>query len=372
MTSLRKALQRHLAAFVADSIEGAPEEAVVVAPATLEEAGKILALASEHSLPVLVWGGGTHQGLGHPVDAAIVLSTARLDSIVDWQPGDLTVVVEAGVRIADLEGRLAEKGQTGVLPEVPGEGTVGGAVAAGESGFRRLRYGPTRERILEVELVTGDGRMVRGGGRVVKNVTGYDLPRLVTGSFGALGLVGRVCLKLWPLPATTGTVTLPAPRPDYGHRPLAVVEERSRTLVFVAGTAAEVEARAAELGGTFREGLHWPQGPDGAIQVSVRVAPRLVPRALEHLPASWSYQALPGVGEIRLGAPSFEPERMADLRGWVEGQGGALVLRDAPLPVYDEFDPWGTPPDGLDLQRRVIARFDPDRVINPGRLPGGL
>jgi glycolate oxidase FAD binding subunit len=372
MTSLRSALQRRLTAYLSDPIDGAPDEAVFVAPATLVEAAEVLAAASEHSLPVLVWGGGTHQGMGSRVDPAIVLSTARLDSIVDWQPEDLTVVVEAGVRVVDLEDRLSEHRQTAVLPEVPGDGTVGGVIAAGISGFRRLRYGPTRDRMLEVDLVTGDGRTVRGGGRVVKNVTGYDLPRLATGSFGSLGLVGRVCLKLWPLPAVEQTVTLPEPRPDYGYRPLAVIEEPERVLVFLAGTSAEVEARVAELGGRSEEGLRWPDPPAGSVRLSLRVAPRLLRDALGQIPSDWSYQALPGVGEIRIGVADFDAGTLSELRRWSEGHGGALVLIEAPGSVYETFDAWGTPPAGMDLQRRVVARFDPDRIVNPGRLPGGL
>jgi glycolate oxidase FAD binding subunit len=226
--------------------------------------------------------------------------------------------------------------------------------------------------MLEVELVTGDGRVVRGGGRVVKNVTGYDLPRLATGSLGALGLIGRVCLKLWPRPTATATVTLSESRSHYGYRPLAVIEARDEVRVYLSGTPAEVEARSAELGGSRREGLRWPDPPVGPIQLSLRIAPRMVPQALEQVPASWSYQALPGVGEIRIGAGEFEPAGFSDLRRWVEDRGGALVLMEAPRTVYETFDAWGTAPASLELQRRVVARFDPDRVVNPGRLPGGL
>jgi len=372
MTSLKSALQRRLGGFLSEPIDGMPEAAVVVAPSTLEEAAEILATASEHSIPVLVWGGGTHQGLGGRVHPAVVLSTARLDAIVDWQPEDLTVVVEAGVRVADLEDRLAGGGQSAVLPEVRGNTTVGGVVAAGVSGFRRLRYGPTRDRMLEVELVTGDGRIVRGGGRVVKNVTGYDLPRLAAGSFGSLGLIGRVCLKLWPLSEAQRTVTLAKPQPDYGYRPLAVIEERDQVRVYLAGTSAEIEARTAELGGNHEEGLQWPGPLDGSVRLSLRVAPRLLRRAVEQIPASWPYQALPGVGEIRIGVQGFESEICVELRRWAESHGGALVLTEASQPVYESFDAWGTPPAGMELQRRVVARFDPDRVVNPGRLPGGL
>ena len=372
MTSVRSALQQRLAGHLSDPIEGAPEDAVFVAPATLEGAAEVLATASRYSLPVLVWGGGTHQGIGGRVDPVLVLSTARLNAIVDWQPDDLTVVVEAGVGVADLEARLGERRQTAVLPEASGDATVGGVVAAGVSGIRRLRYGPTRDRMLEVDLITGDGRVVRGGGRVVKNVTGYDLPRLAAGSFGSLGLIGRVCLKLWPLPEARRTVTVAERLPEYGYRPLAVVEEREQVRVYLAGTLAEVEARTAELGGTDQEGWQWPDPPSGSITLSLRVAPRLLRDALDELPKSWTYQALPGVGEARVGLDKFEPRTVSEIRRRVEKQGGALVLTSAPAAVYATFDPWGTPPAGMDLQRRVVARFDPDRIVNPGRLPGGL
>jgi len=372
MTSVRSALQRRLREYLSEPIEAAPEGAVAVAPSTLPEAAEVLAVASAHSLPVLVWAGGTHQGLGGRVDPAIVLSTARLNAIVDWQPDDLTVVVEAGVRVSDLENRLAERHQTAVLPEFPGEATVGGVVAAGISGVRRLRYGPTRDRILEVDLITGDGRVVRGGGRVVKNVTGYDLPRLAAGSFGSLGMIGRVCLKLWPLPEARRTVTLAGARPDYGYRPLAVIEQRHQAQVFLGGTSAEVEARTAELGGSHEEGWLWPGPLDEAIGLSLRLAPRLLPEILEQIPSSWTYQALPGVGEVRIGTGDFDAETMVSLRRWAERRGGALVITDAPALVYESFDPWGTAPADIELQRRVVARFDPDRIVNPGRLPGGL
>jgi glycolate oxidase FAD binding subunit len=226
--------------------------------------------------------------------------------------------------------------------------------------------------MLEVDLITGDGRAVRGGGRVVKNVTGFDLPRLAAGSFGSLGLIGRVCLKLWPLPQARRTVTLPGAQPDYGYRPLAVVEQRGQVQVFLAGTPAEVEARTTELGGRHEEGWKWPGPLEGPVGLSLRLAPRWLAGFLGQIPSSWSYQAMPGVGETRIGCRDFDPDVVGALRARAESHGGALVITDAPASVYETFDPWGTAPAGMELQRRVVARFDPDRVVNPGRLPGGL
>lgn len=235
-----------------------------------------------------------------------------------------------------------------------------------------MRYGPTRDRVLEVDLVTGDGRIVRGGARVVKNVTGFDLPRLATGSLGGLGVIARVCLKLWPRPPVAATVYLPGgAHDDYGYRPLAVVVEADDTRVYLAGTADEVEARALEIGGDLRPGHEWPRPLAGVLQLSLRVPPRLVAEGLRRIGPECAYQAAPGAGEIKLGGTAWSGAT-ADLREWAEGAGGALVLQSGPAALYEEVDPWGTPPSSLTLQRRLVAGFDPCRVVNPGRLPGGL
>lgn len=329
----------------------------------------MLAAATGERAAVLLWGGGTHQGIGGHVSPDVVVATAGLDRVVAWEPEDLTVVVEAGVRVGDLEELLAEKGQTAVLPETAPDATVGGVVAAGLSGYRRARYGPTRDRVLEVTLVTGDGRVVTGGGRVVKNVSGYDLPRLATGSLGGLGLVARVCLKLWPVPPLRFTISGVGPEDARRslHRPVAVLETPAGTAVYVEGRPTLALGR---LGGAAEEGFAWPDPPRGAVRWSVRVPPALTAAAVERLDPAWDFVAQHGVGEITAAADEVDGERVAELRGWAEASGGSLVLLDAPgLPGVD---PWGTPPPGLILQRRLRDAFDPAGVLNPGRLPGGL
>jgi glycolate oxidase FAD binding subunit len=269
-----------------------------------------------------------------------------------------------------MEDMLAGARQTAVLPETGRTATVGGVVASGVSGFRRARYGPTRDRVLEVTVVTGDGRVVRGGARVVKNVTGYDLPRLITGSFGALGVIVSLCLKLWPTPEAALTIDVDDAKAASAklHRPLAVLEQRDKATVYVAGTRAGVEAQAKRVGGTSREGLHWPQDPYGPVRWSLRVAPSRVSEAIGRIPAGWDYLAQHDVGELRLAGS----EGSLELRTWAESVGGALVLVDGPVDLYGEIDPWGSPPPALGLQRRLIAGFDPARILNPGRLPGGI
>lgn len=352
-------------------VDGAPEAELTVAPKTAYDAAAVLRLASERRLNVQVWGGGTRSGFGDPPAPDIVMSMERLSGVEAWAPDDLTLTTAAGARVADVESMLAERNQTAVLPEAAGASTVGGVVAAGASSLRRGRLLATRERILETTVVTGDGRIVRSGGRVVKNVTGYDLSRLHAGAFGALGVVVSVCLKLWPTPPAAATVEVEAAEAaSVIARPLAVIQERSGTRVFVWGTAAEVVSKVSRLGGVAREGHDWPADPSGDFRWSLRLPPALTGEGVGRLPSDWEYAAIHGAGEIRAASGSLDGAQ--DLRSWAEAVGGRLVVADAPAGGLGGFDPWGAPPPALGVQRDLIAQFDPARVINPGRLPGGL
>jgi len=349
-------------------IEGAPRGSLGVAPRTVEDVASVLRHATQSGLAVQVRGGGSHSGYGRPDPPDIVMSMEHLGRVEVWEPDDLTIVVGAGALIEEVEGMLAERNQSLVMPEVPGRGTVGGAVAAGRSSLRRGRLYSTRERVLETTVVTGDGRVVRSGGRVVKNVTGYDLHRLMVGAFGSLGVLVSVCLKLWPTPPTGATVTVDTlERARRIVRPLAVLEADGRLAVFLRGTDAEVDAQAERLGGDPSPGLDWPPDPEGRWVWSLRVPPAKTPEAIQRLPSEWRYLAIHDVGEIRCGSDT--PLGAVLLREWAESVGGHLVVCSGDPSV---MDPWGAPPAGLDLQRRLIAQFDPARVINPGRLPGGL
>ncbi|CAN5215834.1 FAD-binding oxidoreductase [soil metagenome] len=343
------------------------EEVEMLHPGSVEETAEMLAEATAKQRKVLIWSGGTHQGIGYGVVPDQVLFTDRLTRLLDWEPDDLTVVIESGAKVHDLETQLATHNQTVVLSEQAGGGTVGGALAAGISGYRRARYGPTRDRVLEVQIVTGDGRVVRGGGRVVKNVTGYDLPRLAVGSLGSIGVIVSTCFKLWPLPPATATITREGSLPVDLYRPLAVLSDGESTRVYLAGTEAEVNDQRSRVGGDFVEGLHWPAPPDDSWCFSLRVPPASASDLVARLPADSSYLHQVGVGEVAIAAPT--KTGIEELRIAAEGLGGALVVTRAP---DETLDPWGTPPAALDLQRRLIAAFDPARVLNPGRLPGRL
>lgn len=347
----------------------APGASTHHAPGTVDEMSELYREFDANRTTTVVVGGGTHFGIGNPVLAEASVSTDRLDSIIDHQPEDLTLTVQAGVTLEEIDTLLEPHRQTAALPETTPDATIGGVVAAGISGFRRNRFGPTRDRVLEVTVVTGDGRIVTGGARVVKNVSGYDLPRLATGSFGALGVIVSVCLKLWPEPDARATVALDdAADADRVHRPIAVLETEQGAWAYLQGPAAEVSS-AASIGTIEADDFTWPS-LDAPGTAEMRVPPALVPRAVERLDVPFIAQHGVGVVEVA----SEDPEVLLAARSWCESVGGSLVVtsRSGPVDAPPPVDPWGTPPAALALQRRVIAGFDPHRIINRGRLPGGI
>ena len=330
--------------------------------------------ATQYRMKVLVWGGGTHQGYGNRTQPDLVVATTSLSRIEAWEPEDLTLVAEAGVPIATVEKILADRGQTTLLPHHSETATIGGTLAVGLSSYHRYRYGPSRDRVLETTVVTGDGRIIRSGGRVVKNVSGYDIPRLMVGALGRLGIIGSVCLKLVPTPPILATVTVDDPVRALAalHRPVSVLSTPAGHQAYLWGTADEVESQAARVGTDLQMGHVWPPPPTGVATWSLRVPPSRLQEAQDRLPSSWDYVIQQGVGIAECAAPDLDLRQVERLRNWTEEAGGSLVLTGAPEDLYHRIDPWGTPPTGLEYQRRLVAQFDPYRLLNPGRLPGGL
>lgn len=348
----------------------------VVAPTSIEEAAEVLAVAADAGVAVSFHGGGTHSRLGNPVEAAVVVTSTAMDRIIVYDPDDLTVVVEPGVTLSSLSELLSERRLTAVLPESEPAATVGGVVATGRSGYRRLRYGPTRDRVLQVTVATGYGAVVTGGSPVVKASTGYGLPRLFTGSLGSLGMVGPVRFKLWAGPLTSATVVVDDPDAARRavHRPVAVLGFGGTWCVYLSGTEEEVDAQAAALGGTRREGFEWPAEPAGDIRLGFRVPARYTGEAVDRAKNldDFGWVAQYGVGLVDAGYGRLPPEGFAAARSWAESIGGALVIEAAPDELRSELGAWGAPPAALELQRRVKEQFDPAGVCNPGIFPGGL
>lgn len=348
--------------------------AETVAPRSTSDASRVMKAAAHEGVSVGFAGSGTGLELGGIGRFDLGMVSSGLSEIIDYQPEDLTVVVGSGVDVRSLENQLRAGRQTTLLPSgVPGR-TVGGVIAEGASSYSRLKYGPTRDRVLEVTIATGYGEQVRGGGRVVKNVTGYDLPRLVTGSMGSLGFIGTVCLKLWPMPAISLVVRVDDAAMALASlfRPVSVLETDQGDFVTLEGSEGDVRAQVVAVGGEVDEGGS-PPPIDLPIAASIRIAPRSIALGIGALRDAQADQwiAQHGVGVIEAGWSDLDAGTFAELRKSVEREGGRVVLRRGGG-TFDAVDPWGSPPDAMAIQTRMKQLFDPASVCNPGKLPGGI
>ncbi len=322
-----------------------------------------LAAAVRDATAVVAIGGGTHVDVGGPVTGAVEVRAPA--GIVDFQPADMTVAVLAGTTVADLAAALAERGQECPLDPVDPDATVGGTIAAGLSGPRRLGLGPLRDTVLEVVVILADGRIVRGGGPTVKNVTGYDFPRLAVGSLGTLGVIGRVTLRTRPLPAASAWFRSDLAPPEILTRlfaPTAVLADATGSHVLLEGHPADLGAEAAR--GELRPARP-PTLPSGRHRGRISVPPNAVAATsarLRTLPAS-AHLAEHGVGTVHVA--SDDPGVIAAARDIAHAHAGWL-LREAGAPG---IDPFGCELPAAGLQRRIRAALDPTGKLAPGRVP---
>ena len=344
-----------------------------VSPASVEEAAELLRKADG---TVAIRGNGTKKDWGgKTAEPDLVLDTRALNGVVEHAAGDLIVVVKAGTPLAELREQLAAEGQQLALDETVPGATVGGTVAANTSGPRRMLYGTARDLVIGVTVVRADGTVAHSGGKVVKNVAGYDLGKLFTGSYGTLGLITQLAFRLHPLPEASAYVTATDLASIRAAQvvPSAVELNGSEIVVLLEGTAAGVAARARTLGGRQIERPAWwgryPWEPGGT-GIKVTAALSRVP----DLPGQLRGSA--GTGVLYAGLPPETPvdevaRVVAELRAVARDAGGHAVVLTAPEPVRERVDLWG-PVDGLALMWRVKQQFDPDGRFVAGRFVGGI
>lgn len=393
-------------AMPADAIDGV-QPSLVAEPGSIQEAADVLRLAQQHGLAVAPRGGGTKMRRGNiPRRADLILSTARLDRVLEHAAGDLVVRVEAGARLTDVQQVLIQAGQWLALDPLEGEATIGGIIAANASGPHRLRYGTVRDLLIGLTYLLPDGTVAHAGGKVVKNVAGYDLCKLFTGSLGTLGLIVEAIFRLHPLPAATGTVLwrgadiaaalaavlgsplVPAAM-EYRHR-----DEKYEMAVRFEGIEPGVVAQVEAMMGLFaavetqaliddEERNFWDARRVEARSGSPRDVELVVSHRVTALSATVELLRESGGTRIRghagsgityatlgAGVPKRESVVRA-ARERVMAEGGSVVIRQAPIEVKQELDVWGADAGALPLMRRVKERFDPDGVMNPGRFVGG-
>ncbi len=307
---------------------------------------------------VVAVGAGTHAEVGNPVTASASVAAPR--GIVSYDPAELTITVWAGTPVDELDAALAAEHQECVLDPRDPRATVGGLLAVGLSGPRRLRYGPLRDRVLEVRFVTADGRVVRGGGPTVKNVTGYDMPRLLVG-------LTRVILRCQPRPACVRwyhTDRDPDTVRDRCFQPSTIFwNPDTGTRVLLEGHPDDVDAqaRAAALDPVDAA----PALPDGPHRGRISVAPNRVATLGAALAAilELRWTAEWGVGTVHVAATGEDSLRAArDAAAAADG----WLLREHGAPGVDGF---GVPLPNAALMARIKAAFDPTGKLAPGRLP---
>ena len=338
-------------------------------PASAAETVELVRRADEDGRRLLVVGGRRHLDKGNPVDVDAELWTTQLDRIVAYEPAEMIAVVEAGVRVGALQRALAEGDQEWPV-DAPEDATVGGVIAAGVSSPRRLKVGAVRDSVLEVELVTGDGRLIRSGARTVKNVTGYDLHKAVAGSLGTLGVIVQVALKVRPLPHASATVLLRGGF-DTVAEVLAAVPAAAAVLVTPGGIEVrlegwerEVAEQLSALGGdataleAFPSDRPWDERP---IVAEAAVAPSRLEAALD---GETAFGALAGVGIAWVGLD--DAEGLSSLRERVSTLGGIAPVIRGPGGLGD--DRVAAP----EVHRRLKDAFDPNGVLAPGRGWGGV
>jgi len=374
------------------------DSATHVAPANTEEVAAILRFAHENRLAVVPWGGGTKQGWGYPVTPAVLLETHRLNVIREHTWQDMTCTVEAGCTWASLQSALAQHGQCVALdPLWPERATVGGIVATNDSGALRLRYGSLRDLIIGMTIVLADGTVARTGGKVVKNVAGYDLHKLMTGAFGTLGVITSVNFRLHSIPQCTQSFTFSAPAAEpLGEWLLKLLHEQLSTLsiqlrgteegfhldIQIASLPEVLHTQADLLESLARvEGLAMESATAAVWDARQQLLPQdLVCKATmlpsEIAPFSQRVRSLGGesvtqaTGIMTAGFPAAVAEHLPQLRRELEAAGGSLMVLNQP--AESKLDCWGILPDSLPLMKEIKRRFDPERVLNPGRFLGGI
>ncbi len=398
-------------ATMSDAVDGM-QPSGVIAPATTQEVAEVLRYCNATGLAVIPRGGGTKLWLGdRPQKADFVLSMERLNQVIEHAAGDMTATVEAGCTIDNFQRTLKEHGQRlAADPMWPEASTVGGLLATAESGTLRIRYGAVRDLVLGLELVLADGSVVKAGGKVVKNVAGYDLTKLAIGSLGTLGVITRAVFRLHPIPVATATYSTSLPTASAASKlVLAILNSQLvYTGLQVRATRADAFAvdvrfegipeslqdqflklnQVAGLAAFSSAGEVWAarqelfDGATSSMICKCSVLPAQIGslcdaifRQADSVKASANLVAQgTGIVEMRLDADGPAPlaKALHGLRAKVQGLQGTLIVQRCPMAMKEGLDVWGPIGDALPLMHEIKKKFDPARILNPGRFVGAI
>ncbi|NJR56563.1 MAG: FAD-binding oxidoreductase [Acaryochloris sp. CRU_2_0] len=417
---------------IAQILQAEPYPACIVYPRTRTELAAIVTQANQHQWRLLICGQGSKLhwgGLTQNID--LLVSTQDLNQVIDHVVGDLTVTAEAGVTLATLQKQLAKTQQFLALdPAYPDQATLGGLLATRDTGSWRHRYGSLRDMCLGMTLVRADGQVAKAGGRVVKNVAGYDLMKLVTGSYGTLGVIAEMTLRLYPLPESSTTVILTGSQRDIAALTRGILNSTlTPTAVdLLSGSALKPWHDSGELGlvvrlqslpesvaqqcdrilhqadaqglsaltlgpaeesGFWQQITHqfWQPPSPSALVCKLGVLPAQATQILTTLTTYCQQQGLTSQCRIHAssgtGALRIEDERLQQdplsavtwvqaLRSQTQQAQGYLSVLEAPPTLKQALDIWGYTDNAFQVMQSLKQQFDPKNILNPARFVGGL
>ncbi|MHC5817364.1 MAG: FAD-binding oxidoreductase [Nostoc sp.] len=399
----------------------------IVYPDTQKQLAAVIATAYTNNWRVLPCGRGSKLSWGGLVKGVdVVVSTERINQLIEHAVGDFTITVEAGMKFSDLQALLAKSRQfLAVDPTAPESATIGGIVATGDTGSLRQRYGSVRDQLLGITFVRADGQVAKAGGRVVKNVAGYDLMKLFTGSYGTLGVISQLTFRLYPLPEASETVVLTG-SPEAISQAANILRGSALTPVqadllstklvsslglgqglgliarfqSISESVKEQSNRVLEVGqklgldgAIFADGDEanlWQRlqkrihttATESVITCKIGVLPTAaveiltqVELGLIHISSGLGLLQLKDknqVLKVRDELRSVGGDAYGGLRLRTQAHRGFLTILEAPMAIKEEIDVWGYTGNGLPLMRGIKEQFDSKNILSPGRFVGGI
>lgn len=384
----------------------------IVYPRSQQQLAAVIATAHSNNWRVLPCGNSSKLNWGGLVKGIdVVVSTERINQLIEHAVGDLTITVEAGMKFSDLQGLLAKSRQFLALdPTAPELATIGGIVATGDTGSLRQRYGSVRDQLLGITFVRADGQVAKAGGRVVKNVAGYDLMKLLTGSYGTLCFISQLTFRVYPLAEASGTVVLTGTAEAVSQAadilrgsaltPVQAdllstklvsslglgeglgliarfqsisesVKEQSNRVLEVGQKlgldgAIYVDGDEASLWQRLQERIHYT-ATESVITCKIGVLPTAAVEILTQVELGLIHIGS-GLGLLQLEGKN----QVLKVRDRTQAHRGFLTILEAPVAVKEQIDVWGYTENALPLMRQIKEQFDSKNILSPGRFVGGI